>query len=264
MKITKWTLRQRKWSTVWWCAGLAAYIALVLAFYPAIRNQTGQLDKSFAQIPQSAKALFTDTQDLFSPVGYLSSQVFYLILPLLLSVLAIGLGSSLIAKEEDSATIELLLSRPVSRAKLLLQKAFAGLLILLSVSVCSFAVTALLCRVVGLHVGIVALGLACLYSFMIAAVFGAVALMVASIGRAGRLASVGVAAMVGLLSYLVASLDSVVTWLKWPAKLVPNHYYHPSDILQGHYTWWPLAGYGIAICVLAIIAVIGFARRDVG
>ncbi|MBI2368924.1 MAG: MFS transporter [Deltaproteobacteria bacterium] len=48
-------------------------------------------------------------------------------LPLLLSVLTIGLGSRLLAKEESEGTLELLLARPVSRAKLLAAKAMAGL-----------------------------------------------------------------------------------------------------------------------------------------
>lgn len=262
--IAKWTLKQRKWSTVWWSVGLAAYIALTLIFYPSIKNQTAQLDKSFNQIPQSAKALFTDTQDLFSPVGYLSSQLFYLMYPLLLSVLAIGVGSSLIAKEEDAATMELLLSRPVSRTSLLLQKYLAGLGILFAVSLITSLVIAGLCRAVSLNVGLAALLAACFYSFALAALFGAVAFFVASLGRAGRLASIGVAAMVGLVSYLVASLTSVVSWLKWPAKLTPNHYYHPGDILYGHYSWWPIAGYLVAIIILIILSVLAFRRRDIG
>jgi len=264
MKITKWTLKQRKWSTLWWSVGLVAYITLTLIFYPSIKNQTAQLDKSFDQIPQSAKALFTDTQDLFTPVGYLSSQLFYLMLPLLLAVLAIGLGSSLIAREEDSGTIELLLSRPVSRSSLLVQKALAGLVILFVVSAVCLLVILGLNNAVGLHIGAEPIAVATLYSFALAALFGAVALAVASTGRAGRLASVGVAAMVGLASYLVASLSSVVSWLEWPAKLAPNHYYHPAEILSGHYEWWPLVGYTAVIAVLLVAAVTSFRRRDIG
>jgi ABC-2 type transport system permease protein len=235
-----------------------------MVFYPTIHNQTAQLDKSFNSIPASARALFTDTPDLFSPVGYLSSQLFYLMLPLLLTVLAIGLGSSLIAKEEDSRTIELLLSRPVSRQKLLAQKALAGASILAVVGLVSFVCTWAACELASLDVGAGAVGVATLYSVALAAVFGAIALLVASLGRWGRLASIGVAAMVGLVSYLVSSLVSVVGWLKWPAKFLPNHYYHPGEILHGSYEWWPLLGFGVVIAVCVGVAVLAFFKRDVG
>jgi len=262
--ITKWTLHQRRSSTIWWSVGIAAYIALVMAFYPTIHDQTVQLNKSFNDIPASAKALFTDTQDLFSPVGYLSSQLFYLMLPLLLSVLAIGLGSSLLAKEEEAGTMELLLSRPVSRRSVVGQKAVAGAAILTIVGLISLLSTWLFCKWAKVDVGITEIGVATLYSLALAAVFGVIALLVASLGRLGRLASIGVAAMLGLVSYVVASLSSVVSWLEWPAKVLPNHYYHPGDMLNGRYEWWPLLGFGIFVLACGALAAWAFSDRDIG
>src|SRR3970040_767608 len=111
--IARWTIRQRRWSMLIWCVGVTAFIALNLLLYPTVRDQAAQLNQVLENLPQASRSLFSDSAYLLSPTGYLSTRVYYLLLPLLLSVLAIGLGSSLLAKEENEGTIELLLSRPL-------------------------------------------------------------------------------------------------------------------------------------------------------
>lgn len=260
--LTKWTLRQRKWSIIWWAIGVSALIILTLAFYPTIRDQTSQLDQSFNDLPQSAKALMTDTQDLFSPVGYLSSQLFYLNLPMLLTVLAISLGTGLVAKEESSGTIELLLSRPISRTRLIAQKALAGIVILAFVSLVSLLATVLMCKLINMNVSLGYIAIATVYAAALASLYGAIAYFMASLGRSGRLASIGVAAFIALVGYIIASLASAVSWLKWPAKFTPNHYYKPGEILQGNYRWWPFICFLLITLALGILAAVVFRRRD--
>src|SRR6266545_1586647 len=111
-------LWQRRWALMWWSIAIVAFIVLNLAFYPSFKDQAGELDKALSNMPDSLKALFTDTGDFTSPVGYLSSQIYYLLLPALLTVYSIGIGASLLAKEEQQGTLELLLARPLSRTKL--------------------------------------------------------------------------------------------------------------------------------------------------
>ncbi len=262
MTIVKWTLVQKKGFIIWWAVGIAALIIFTLAFYPTIRDQTAQLDQSFNQIPESARALMTDTQDLFSPVGYLSSQLFYLTLPMLLTILTINLGSGLVAKEESSGTIELLLSRPISRTRLLIEKAIAGFIITALVGLVSLAVTILMSELTNLNVGIGYLAMATIYATVLALLFGAIAYFMSSLGRSGRLASIGVAAFIALVGYIIASLAAAVSWLKWPAKLTPNHYYKPGEILYGNYRWWPLVCFLLIVVALGIFSAIVFRRRD--
>src|SRR5581483_10265869 len=150
--VSRWTLWQKRWTIFLWCAGLVFFVFLTLIFYPTLQHQSTQLDKSFSQIPQTAKQLFTDTNDIFSPVGYLSSQIFYLLLPLLLGILAINQGVGLIGKEESNNTIEMLLARPLSRGRLLFGKAAAGLIIVVGVGGLSGLFTALMGRLVHLNV----------------------------------------------------------------------------------------------------------------
>lgn len=260
--VIKWTLLQRRSSIIWWCAGILFFVFLTLVFYPTIKDQSAQLNKSFDQIPQTARQLFTDTNDLFSPIGYLSSQMFYLMMPLLVGVLAIGQGMSLIGREERDSTIELLLARPISRGRLLLAKAGAGLLIVLLVGALATLFTALMCRLVGLDIATANILMAGAAVILMALNFGAVAYLLSAMGRAGRGAAIGISAVYALGGYILVSLSGSVSWLSWPAKLFPFNYYHSNQLLSGSYNW---ANSLYFICVIAgclLLAWLAFRRRD--
>ncbi len=260
--IVRWELWQRRWSIMWWTIGIVAFIALNLLFYPSFRDQSQQLEQAFSDIPDSAMALLSDTGDFMSPVGYLSSQIFYLMLPMLLGILAISLGSSLLGKEEKEGTIELLLSRPISRTQLLFSKALAGISITLLVGLIAALVTSVLAKLVKLEASTTGIVLATVVCWMMAVSFGAVAFVISSLGKA-RIASVGIATLYALGGYIIASLINVAEWLRWPAKAFPFNYYHPAIIMQSNYNW-ANSGFFVAVIVLAgIIAWLVFNRRDI-
>lgn len=262
--IVKGELMQRKWSTLWWIVGITAFISLTLGVYPTFRDQAAQIDQSLRSIPDSAKALFTDTNDFLSPVGYLSSQVYYLLLPLLFSFLSVSLGSSLIAKEESNRTIELLLARPISRTNLVLGKAAAGLTVLVGVGAAIALIGALevlLIKFKGVDASSVVL--VTLMALVMSIVFGSIAFTLTAIGGIGRKAAIGIAVLIAFGSYLVSSLDKTVTWLQLPAKFLPFHYYHPADILDGRFTPWEALGMIAVVVILIVISCLAFRRRDI-
>lgn len=270
MSVTKattivwWEFRRRKWSTIWWIIGIGAFLALTILVYPTFKDQAAQLDQSLNQLPDSAKALFTDTKDFLSPVGYLSSQIYYLMMPLLLSFLAISLGASLIARDEQNHTLELLLARPISRTKLLLAKALSGLFILLLVGGSEALLACILVSAVGFNgVRTIDVALVTLMSLLFALLFGALAYMLTALGKFGRGASIGIATLLALGGYIISSLDSTVTWLAWPAKFLPFHYYHPADILRGHFQVASALGMALGTVVLLVLAILAFRRRDI-
>jgi ABC-2 type transport system permease protein len=239
-----------------------AFVLLTLIFYPTFKDQTAQLNKSLDNIPQTAKQLFTDTSDIFSPLGYLSSQIFYLMLPLLLSVLAIGAGSALLAKEENDGTIELLLARPVSRSDLLFGKALAGAVVVAAVGFVTTIATIIICRMVGLDIGSLYILDAGAAVILMALCLGSVAFLFSALGRTGRSISIALTGAYGLIGYLLSSLSQTVTWLKWPAKFFPFAYYHSSELLTGTYNWNNILyfiGVGAGCTILAWLA---FRRRD--
>lgn len=260
--LIKWGLRQKRWFIMWWCIAIIAFIFLNLIFYPSFKDQAAQLEQSFSQIPDSARALFSDTGDFFSPTGYLSSQVFYLMMPMLLGILAISLGSSLLASEEKDGTIELLLSRPLSRTAVLISKALVALIITVFVGFIGLLITVIMSELVDIDVSSGNIALAAIASTMLALSFGSIAFMVSSLGKA-RVASVGIATLFSLGGYIIDSLSGAASWLEWPSKVFPFHYYQASDILTGTYNWNNMI-YILGVTMFClIVSVTVFRSRDI-
>jgi ABC-2 type transport system permease protein len=260
--LIKWGLWQRRWSIMWWSIGLIAFIVLELSVYSSVKSQAAQLNTALEHMPSTMKSLFGATTDLFSPVGYLSSRLFYLLMPMMLSILAIGLGSSLIAREESDGTLELLLSRPISRGKLVMAKILYGLAAITVVAViATFSILGMV-KLVGLAVPLPRVAFAVLMAVLLSLLFGALALATASLGRLGRGASIGIATLIGLGSYIISSLETNVHWLSWPAKLLPYHYYNPTQILNGSYTWNVAIIFILISLTFSVIAWLVFRRRD--
>lgn len=261
--IIRWTLWQRRWSTLWWSIGGFALIFVNMIFYPSFRDQGEELQKSFENLPDAALQLMGGSTDFFSPIGYINSQVFFLMLPLILGILAIGLGSSLLAREEQDLTIEMLLARPVSRSTLIASKAIAGLIIITSVSLVTLATTVVIARAVDLAVPASQLIAATVLCWLLVISFGAVAFLFSAIGKA-RGASIGFATFFAFGGYIISSLSGTVNWLKSPGKLFPFHYYQPEAVLRETYNWsnsFVLLGI-IAAC--AVLSWLVFRRRDIG
>lgn len=185
-------------------------------------------------------------------------------LPMLLGILTIGLGSSLLAKEENEGTIELLLARPVSRGGLLLGKVVAGLAILLVVGTVALVTTVGFSWGVDINVGLVDIALASVMAMTIGLLFGAVAFYLTALGRWGRPASIGIAAVVAIGGYLVTSLSSLAEWLSWPAKFLPYHYYRPGEVLAGNFSVRNFLLLLSVSLILGILSWVAFRRRDTG
>lgn len=260
--IIRWTTWQRRWSTMWWSISIFAFIFINMIFYPSFKDQAEQLEKTFESLPPAAVQLFGGSTDFFSPIGFLNSQIFFLMLPLLLGILAIGLGSSLIAREEQDKTIELLLARPISRSRLLMSKALAGTAVLAVVTIVGLITTVLISRLVDLDVPSSTIALATLNCFLLALSFGALAFLLTTVGRA-RGASLGIAALIAIGGYLVSSLSGTVDWLKIPAKAFPFHYYQSEAILRETYNWNNAIFFGAIILLCGVFSWLSFRRRDI-
>ena len=102
--ITVKTLRDQRRALIGWSIGVAALVLLYASFYPSIKANAAQLDKSFESLPDALRNAI-GTGSISSPVGYLRSELFSTMGPLLLLILAIGAGARAIAGEEEAKTL---------------------------------------------------------------------------------------------------------------------------------------------------------------
>ena len=263
--IILWELKQRKSYFFWWTIVTISLLALLLLIYPSIHSQANQLNKVLNQLPATIRDLKTGGSqvDISSPVGYLNSQVYYLTLPLLQIIMAIGLGSSLLAHDEQNHTLELLLARPVSRVKLLTAKALSGVGLVVVVGIVSSIITLWLAKIVSLQISDMHLLLASFYCTLFSLSFGVIAFTLTAVSTLTRRLSIAVAVVISFGSYLLATLSSLSHYIETPAKFLPYHYYNPTQILEGHVVTG-LNIYLVGILILGcVVSWLGFRRRDI-
>jgi ABC-2 type transport system permease protein len=261
--IVKQELAKRRFYLLWWSLGIIVLVALTVLAYGTIKNEAGQLNQAFGHLSSNISG-FVGTSDMFSPVGYLNSQLFFITLPILFIILSVTLASSLVNKEEQRHTLELLLSRPVGRSRLLWAKGLAGVTVVGLLGIVTAVVT-ILCGL-AVHIGVSAgyITLATLMMVLFSGAFGAIAFMLYAASLLTRRVAATIAIVLSFGGYILSSLGGMVHGLAWSAKLFPYHYYDPGAMLQSGKVSHGLLIYLGGLYILSIIiAIIGFRRRDI-
>lgn len=246
-----------------WLLGFAAYIALIVAVFPSIHGSQ-QFDDLLKQYPDVLKSFLGigDTLSITSGPGFLDTELFSLMLPLLALVLAIGVGAATIAGEEEQGLLELVVSAPVTRRAVIGWKA-VGLLVEIAAVAVTIIVTLLIGdaladldldagRLVGATLGI------CLLALL----HGWLAMLV---GAATRHRSLAIAVPAGLaaIAYLIAGLHSLADWLD-PFRYVSTFYYAGQSTLSSGVDWGHLTVLAAASVIVLAAAIAVFERRDLG
>lgn len=264
--IIKWELHQRKTAIWWWIVGSVVLSVVILALYPSIRDQANQLNQVINKLPPGLRDLKTGgarSVNVADPVAFLNSQLFYATLPILWIILAITRGSSILGRDEQSHTLELLLARPISRGRLLAGKALSFILEFACVGAATLLAITLLASHFGLHIGSAHLAITTLYTLLFSLSFGFIAFALqAATSLARRVASTA-AILISFGGYLLASLSGLTDWLQTPAKFAPYHYFEPLKILHGQAVTG-LNIYLAGVFVLAlVVSYVGFRHRDI-
>ncbi len=256
------TLHDQRRSLPWWVGGLAALVLMYASFWPSVRASGERFNEFVEQAPSWVRDLI-GSPDFATPEGYVRSELFALTLPIILLVYGIGLGARAIAGEEERGSLDLLLSLPVSRRRVVAERfaALAGGLLLLSAT--AWAAILALGPPFDLRLDAAAVAAACLLAALLGLAFGSVALAVgAATGR--RALAAGVAGALALLSFLVNTFATSVGWIRPLRWISPFRYYAAHDPLVGAFR--PLdALVLVAIAAVALaVALATFERRDVG
>lgn len=259
--LTK-TLRDQTRSLIGWCVSLALLVAMYVAFWPTVRDQPSMGD-FLDQLPEAFRSLFASSgADMSTPTGYVQVELLSFMGPIAVLLYAVGTGAGAIGGEEDKHTLDLLLSNPVSRTRVVLDKFVAmaaGTFLLASVTGLALVFEGRLADL-ELDEGMVAATM--LHLALLGVVFGTVALALsASTGRTGT--SRGIPAVLAVVAYVVNGLAPLVDWLEGIQKFSPFFQYIGHDPLRHGVDGGSLAvSVGTAL-VLLVMAVMGFRRRDV-
>jgi ABC-2 type transport system permease protein len=181
--------------------------------------------------------------------------------PLLLLVYGIGAGARAIAGEEEAGTLDLLLSHPLRRRRVLLEKLGAAVVLLAGLGAVIFLVVTGSSAVFGLDVGTLDVAAATLGAVLLAATFAALALLVGA-ATGSRALAIGVASSLVIASYLLFGLGNLVDVLEPVQALTPWDWYAGGDQLRNGLDWRGTVLLLGSVVVTAGAAIPLFQRRD--
>ncbi|MGO8683771.1 MAG: ABC transporter permease subunit [Thermoleophilia bacterium] len=247
------SLRDQRRSLVLWALGAAFYAVLIAAVYPSIHRSSSQLQSYVNSLPDVLRKRFAGgSVDLSSGTGFFDAELFSFVSPLIFVMFSIGAGVRAIAGEKEAGTLELLLSYPLRRWRVVSEK-FAALVVGLAVLLLAHFVTMLVFDgAMRVGIGVLTLLAANLSLGLLALALGTIAFAVGTATGRRNVGIVVVAAAVGLLAYLLNTLALLVVALKAVRRVSLFYYYGGGQPLRRGVTV-------SSASVLVAVTVIGFA-----
>ncbi|MTE16881.1 ABC transporter permease [Nocardia aurantiaca] len=252
-------LRDQRRGLIGWSLGIVALVLLESALWPSISHISG-FQELLNNYPESLRKLFS-IDEFTTGTGFLNTELYSVMLPILFLVFAVSRGARAIAGEEETGTLEVLLVTRVTPIRLLLEQSavlFSGLILLGTVL---FTAVVTFSAIFGMHVGIGAAATGSVAMIVLAAPFGAVGLAVgAATGR--RLIALAVASVLAVGAYVLYAasriVDAVRPWGPWsPFHQVLTVGPMGAGLRLG-YLWLAVAA---AVFIVAALPV--FDRRDI-
>ena len=241
--------------------GLIALIAWLGALFPILRRSDAFVQMIERFPPELSSVFGLEPGTFLTAAGFISAELYSLFAPLLILIFVIGAATSEVAAEERDGLMDMLLSTPAPRGRILLSKAVG---VALSTLVLVGVITAALLVVspifdMGLSVvGVLAAGVSL---WLLGILFGSVALLVGSFSGRTAVAG-GVTALVAVLAWFVNGFAGLYSWLEAPSAASPFTWYlEPNPLIEGFTTghlWL-----AVTTVALTAAAVLLFLRRDI-
>ncbi|MCH7608193.1 MAG: ABC transporter permease subunit [Chloroflexi bacterium] len=257
------TLRDQRRSLLWWGIGLLALTSLTVATYPAVTDVPEGFDEFLEQLPEALARIFIGGfTDFTSPEGFLNTQLFVLVVPIMFVIFAVLGGSGAIAGEEGAGTLSLLLTSPLPRWRIVVQKFGAVAVATFTLALLLWVSLAIGAVAVDLDVSTLRLAAVSFSTALLGVAFGALALALGCITGA-RGTSAGAASGVAMAAYFLnalAPISDVTTPLQ---KLSPFYYFIGADPLTNGLNILHVSVLLGLTAVALGVALLAFERRDV-
>jgi ABC-2 type transport system permease protein len=259
LEIARYEAEKRLLGTVAVTVGLALFAALFLAIAPDIIAEV-DLDTYAEAFPEALQTAF-GIQTLGSLEGFLAVELYQFGWVLLLGLYFAYAAGGTVAGDLEHNRIGLLLSTPISRSRLVVEKFLALLpgVVLVNVVVAAvvYAGAALIGEPLALSDVLAVHALSVPYLLFCAALG---LLFSVTLGRESRAQRAGLTTVFGLFM-----IDSVVsgTDYEFLSLLSPTRYYSPTDVLvDGTYDLVGTAVLTESAALLVVASVLWFRRRD--
>jgi ABC-2 type transport system permease protein len=199
--------------------------------------------------------------DYTTPEGYLTAE-FVSWVPIVTLIFAIMAGTSALAGEETNGTLDVLMSQPISRRRLAVEKV-AGIVVA-TVAIALISCLGWLASVpfVDIEINMGDLILATMNLAPITLAFAFLS-MWAGVGLPDRRVATGTVTAIAVAAFFVNYLAELVDALQ-PIAWVSLFHYYDLNILTTGIDWWRSSVLVVAAFLFAAGAIYSFEQREIG
>lgn len=260
MTLLKHELRQGRITLLIWSGVIAFMLGLCVLIYPEMKNQMGEISGMFADMGSFSAAFGMDKINFGEFVGYFGVECGN-VLGLGGAFFAALLGILALAKEEKEQTAEFLLTHPINRSKVVLQKlcaVFVEIVIFNAVVIGIVALTTLLVRETA---DIQTFTLLFLAYFIMQIEIAAICFGISAfISRGGLGIGLGIAAFFYFLN-IISNLTEDAKFLKY---ITPFGYTEGSEIIANGRMEIKYLAVGLAFTLIGIgAAFYEYGKKDI-
>ncbi|MCY3832265.1 MAG: ABC transporter permease subunit [Chloroflexi bacterium] len=259
------TLRTTWKQMLYWGVGLSAMGLLVVIMVPLFNMQDmANLLQSFppvilAMIGVGQELEIFATNEGFVAIGFFGKSA------LIFAVYPVVMGMRITANEEDSGTMDVLLSLPIERARVIVEKFLAYGLSCVGVVILIY---------LGLHLGVILGGvdldvarlLEVTFYLIPVMVFIMAATMLIAVLARRRAVALGIITAFVIVSYMLQTIGLAAEGtVAEPIGAVSFlTYYNAGDILAQGFIWPHIAGFVILSGLLLLASLYRYEGRDIG
>ena len=229
-------LKKNRLALIIWSCAVALLLAMTAALYPIIKVELENMEDMFAGLGDLSGALGFDQLQNGGFLGYFATECSE----------ALGLGGAIfaalmtvgtLAGEEHSHTAEFLLTHPISRTRVVTERALAVLTELIVFNLAAVLSTTIAVGIIAEEVDAAKLALIFLSAFILQVEFAAVCLLISSFAVKG---GTGIALGVTIGAYfinLIGSVSEETEILKYltPYSLLDGTYINENAALELKY-----------------------------
>jgi len=215
------TLRDHWRSTLMWTLGIVSITSIQLYIYPSVVQSSNAMQSYIDAFPEALRSIFR-MEDYFSGEGFLGTELYSMMVPLIFISMSAARGSSAIAGEEESGNADILFALPISRTKILINKMLALVIETLFVAVFLIGAIAIGSSMVDMEIATSKVVVATISALLLGLIFGAFAL-IAGAFTGKRAPATGLSVALAIAALLFYSLAPIVDTFK---VLTP---YNPMD-----------------------------------
>ena len=255
------TLARERRPIIGWGVGVALISLITVASWPAIAQSSADFEALMTSMPAALTAFFGEGIASFSAAAVVGSRLYGTIGMGLFIGYAVSRGARSIAGEEGDGTLELLVTLPVSRTAVAVDKIIAMMLGLAGLVVLELVILVVAMPLADLDFAIGHVLAASTGLYLLSAVFGGLAFAVGA-ATGSRGAAVGIAGGLAGRLFLLTGFASLVDWLEPLSAVSPFSAYDGTVVLAEGLGWTTPVVFAVVTLLLMAAGVVVFDRRD--